>query len=81
MTVRLYTRHGCHLCEEVADHLARLAVDYPHVLQKVDIDSTPELAHRYGLAVPVVVVDRRYVLAGRIDERSLREALRLAVAG
>ncbi|MBI2301511.1 MAG: glutaredoxin family protein [Armatimonadetes bacterium] len=75
MTVRLYTRRGCHLCEAAEAALARLRDEYPHALERFDVDDDPRLAARYGLTVPVVVVARRWVLAGRVDEAGLREAL------
>lgn len=73
MTIRLYTRAGCHLCEQVEVMLARLAP--VAALERRDIDAEPALRDRYGLTVPVVVIDRRWVLVGRIDEPMLRDAL------
>ena len=49
--VTLYTRTGCHLCEEAEQPAAGFR------LELVDIDRDPELARRYGVRVPVVAVD------------------------
>lgn len=73
MTIRLYTRAGCHLCEQVEAQLARLAP--AAALERRDIDRDPRLRERYGLTVPVVVIDRQWVLVARIDEPMLRDAL------
>lgn len=75
MTVCLYTRQGCHLCEQVAQLLERLRAETPFALISLDIDSDPALRRRYDWAVPVVVVDQRYRLMGTIDEAMLRDAL------
>lgn len=71
MQVVLFTRRGCHLCEQVED---LLACHSPKAVI-VDVDATPEHAARYGLRVPVLQVDGRDVLEGRIDESALVVAL------
>ena len=56
-TVQLYYRDGCHLCEEMAAVLYR---GWPQMLDDVawiDVDRDPALAERYGLRIPVLVVD------------------------
>jgi glutaredoxin len=55
--VVLYTRVGCHLCEDAEAVLRRLRAERPFELRLVDIDRDPELADRYGVRVPVVAVD------------------------
>ena len=67
----LYTRRGCHLCEDA------LALLHRHGLQPevVDIDADPQLRQRYDVCVPVVVIDGRERFRGRVDERLLRRLL------
>lgn len=55
--VTLYTRAGCHLCEAAAAVLAAERARSPFALDVVDVDADPQLAHRYGVRVPVVAVD------------------------
>ena len=57
MTVTLYTRAGCHLCEEAERVLRAEQAATPFHLELVDIDGDPELARRYGVRVPVGAVD------------------------
>src|SRR5918999_5267470 len=52
--VTLYTRVGCHLCEEAERVLRREQAAAGFGLELVDVDRDPELAHRYGVRVPVV---------------------------
>ena len=47
----MYSRHGCHLCEEMAAQLRSLGVDF----DEVDVDSDPHLRLKYGRDVPVLV--------------------------
>ena len=49
----LFTRTGCHLCEEAKSVLEQHGL-IPH---EVDIDGDPQLVARYGESVPVVVID------------------------
>ena len=56
-TVTLYTRAGCHLCEEAERVLRREQATAGFGLELVDVDRDPELARRYGVRVPVVAVD------------------------
>jgi glutaredoxin len=55
--VTLYTRVGCHLCEEAERVLREQRAATPFRLELVDVDRDPELARRYGVRVPVVAVD------------------------
>ncbi len=56
ITVTLYTRSDCHLCEQAEADLQELQSTLPHRLNLVDVDSTPELQERFGFEVPVVDV-------------------------
>jgi glutaredoxin len=56
-TVTLYTRVGCHLCEEAERVLRTQRAAIPFRLELVDVDRDPALARRYGVRVPVVAVD------------------------
>ena len=71
MQILLYTRRGCHLCEQAEDMLAVLGVAAP----LVDVDAEPAAATRYGLRVPVLEVDGEAVLEGRFEERQLTALL------
>ena len=55
--VTLYTRVGCHLCEEAERVLRAEQAAVGFDLQLVDVDRDPELARRYGVRVPVVALD------------------------
>ncbi len=56
-TVTVYTRAGCHLCEEAERVVREEQAAGGFRLELVDIDRDPELARRYGVRVPVVAVD------------------------
>ena len=54
--VSLYGKPGCHLCEEAETLLATLARTQPLIIQKVNIDSSPELFEQYRYRIPVIEV-------------------------
>jgi len=56
VNVTLYTRAGCHLCEQAEADLKSLQEVVPHKLVLIDIDSDPALQSVYALEIPVVEV-------------------------
>ncbi|HEX6997083.1 MAG TPA: glutaredoxin family protein [Gammaproteobacteria bacterium] len=54
MTLVLYSRPGCHLCEEMLAELEPLLEGRADV-RIVDVSGDPELERRYGLRIPVLV--------------------------
>ncbi len=75
MRVRLYTKEGCHLCEEAKALLLRLKGEFDVRLEEVDIYQNRRLFRRFRLAIPVVTVWGKTTLFAPITEASLREAL------
>jgi len=71
--VVLYTRAGCHLCDE-AKHVLR---DARVAFSQVDIDGDPTLRERFNEEVPVVFIDGRKAFKYRVDPRELRKHLRI----
>ena len=53
-TLVLYSRPGCHLCEELAAELAPLLRGRA-VVELKDVDESVALERRYGLRIPVLV--------------------------
>jgi glutaredoxin len=54
LVVTLFTRPGCHLCEDAKALLDELAARYPHRLEEVNIDQDASLHARYHLTIPVI---------------------------
>ena len=69
--VILYSRHGCHLCDEAL----ALFEQYGLECQVIDIDADEQLRARYDVCVPVVVIDGKERFRGRVDELLLRRLL------
>ena len=69
--VVLYTREGCHLCEESLALLKRHGLN-PRL---IDIDAEPALRERYNECVPVVEIDGKERFRGRVNEVLLARLL------
>jgi glutaredoxin len=70
--VLLFTRVGCHLCDEAE----ALLVHHGLSPRKIDVDASPELRAKYDACVPVVVIDGKERFRGRVNEVLLRRLLK-----
>jgi glutaredoxin len=55
--VTLFTKPGCHLCEEAKREMVAAECSEYYSLQEVNIQSDPELLKRYSLDIPVVTIN------------------------
>ena len=67
----LYSRPGCHLCDEMKAVVDRVAAREPLSVEIVDISGDPGLEERYGQEVPVLMVNGRKAAKYRIAEEEL----------
>jgi glutaredoxin len=74
--VTLYTRPGCHLCEDARAVVESVCAELGETWTEVDIDGSGELTARYGEEIPVTLVDGRQHDYWRVDPDRLRRALR-----
>ena len=72
----VYIRHGCHLCTEMLQELARLQPELGFDFATVDIDVDPELRERYDTRVPVLAANDMEICYYFLDEAGLRAYLR-----
>lgn len=73
MQIVVYSRTGCHLCEDVLALLARLKLP----AREVDIDEDPALRAQFDTCVPVVEIDGRIRFRGRVDPLLLERLVTL----
>lgn len=69
--VTLYSRAGCHLCEEMASVVRRVARRVPLTVEEIDIGAHPELGRRYAPEIPVLLINGRKAAKFRITEDEL----------
>jgi glutaredoxin len=73
--VVMYTRQGCHLCEQAWQQLEQAQHRYQFALQQVDVDADADLVREYGECVPVVVINGRVRFRGVINPVLLKRLL------
>jgi glutaredoxin len=74
-TVVLYTRPGCHLCDDARAVLERVRAATPFELVERDIDADDRLLRAYLERIPVVEIDGREAFELFVDEAELRRML------
>ena len=73
--VTVYSRPGCHLCEQAEEVVAAVCAEVGERYEVVMIDDDPRLAERFTDEAPVTFVDGRQHDFWRVDPQRLRAAL------
>jgi Glutaredoxin-like domain (DUF836) len=76
--LRLYSRPGCHLCDDMKAAIARATASHASEIrvEEVDISTDPALEARYGLDIPVLEMNGRRVAKYRVSDDALGRMLR-----
>ena len=64
--VTLYTRAGCHLCDDAKRVLEAARAQAAFDLEEIDIDRHPEWLKLYNDEVPVIAIDGRKAFKYRV---------------
>lgn len=75
LDVTLYTRPGCHLCDEMKAQVAPLIRRAGAKLREVNIDTDPILRDRYDVEVPVLLLGARKIAKYHLDAEQFRRQL------
>jgi len=76
--VTLYSKPGCHLCDDARVVITQVCDELGETFEEVDITAGPEtgaLTTRFGEEIPVTFVDGRQHDFWRVDADRLRTAL------
>jgi len=75
----IYSKPGCHLCDEMKSLVHRIIAQQPNdhaiALDEIDISSDSALVDRYGLEIPVLLIDGKKVAKYRVSETELTQML------
>ena len=74
-TVTLYTRPGCHLCDDARAALLRVQERTPFTLAEVDIETDDALHEAYLERIPVIHLDGEHLFDFFVDEAALTARL------
>lgn len=71
----LYTRHGCHLCEDMEQAVSELATELNFITEIIPIDNNTELEQDYGHRVPVLMMGDNMICEYFLDKTALIQAV------
>lgn len=75
LVVTLYTREGCHLCDEANAVMLPIIARHEAELREIDIDDDAELRAMYNDSVPVIFVGADFFARHRVDAAKFEKAL------
>ena len=73
--VTLYSKPGCHLCEEMKSEIARANCSDLYDLQEVNIESDAGLFARYRFDIPVLLIDDVEMFRHRLSAADFQDCL------
>jgi glutaredoxin len=73
--VTLYTRPGCHLCEEAKAAISPILQEFGVSLREVNVDDEAALKERYGWDIPVLFIGQHKAAKHRVDVDQFRKQL------
>ena len=74
--IDIYSRPGCHLCDEAKAVIEPLREQYAMVLRTINVESSADLENRYGSDIPVVFVNGDEAFRHRVDRFELERKLK-----
>jgi len=73
--VTVYSRHGCHLCENAVNTLEGMREELAFTIEVIYIDGNPELEKLYGHEVPVIHINGEHHDFYKVDPERFRTSL------
>ncbi len=79
--VIIYSRPGCHLCEEAKQAIAAAECLDEYTLEEINIESDADLLKRYKYDIPVITIDGVEAFRHRLTSEAFRERVRRSSGG
>jgi len=73
--VIVYSRPGCHLCDDAKDAIRSAGCDDAFTLEEVNIESSRELLMKYQFDIPVVTINGVEAFRHRVDSARFKDLL------
>ena len=77
--VVIYSRPGCHLCEELKQTIASAGCEGDYTLSEINIETDSELLACYRYDIPVVTINGEQAFKHRVTAEQFKSALRRKV--
>ena len=73
--VVIYSRPGCHLCDEAKQAIEAAQCLGEYTLEEINIESAPDLLRRYQFDIPVITINGVEAFRHRLTSEAFRERL------
>ena len=70
--VIIYSRPGCHLCDEAKAVIENSDLSDHYTLEEVNIESDDKLLRKYRYDIPVITIDGEEAFRHRVDPNEFR---------
>jgi glutaredoxin len=74
--VIIYSRPGCHLCEDAKAAILSAGCSDQFVLEEINIESDEELLKKYKYDIPVVVINGVESFIHRLDPKEFKTQIK-----
>jgi len=74
--IDVYSRPGCHLCDEAKKIIERVRKRHAFSLRVINIETDPRLESAYGTEIPVVFINGNKAFKYRVDENDLEKKVK-----
>ena len=74
--VIVYSRPGCHLCDDAKAAILSAGCSDQFVLEEIDIESDEELLNKYKYDIPVIAINGVEAFIHRVDPREFRTRIK-----
>ena len=73
--VIIYSRPGCHLCEEAKAAIEQAGCSDQFTLEEINIESDNELLRKYKYDIPVITIDGLETFIHRLTPQEFRQKI------
>ena len=74
--IEIYSRPGCHLCDEAKEVINRVRLRFPFTLRVINIETDADLEKIYREQIPVVFINGNKAFKYHVDERELEKKVK-----
>jgi glutaredoxin len=76
ITVDIYSRPGCHLCDDAKEIIERVRRRVPFDLRVTNVETSAELEKQYGELIPVVLINGQKAFEYHVDEADFEKRVK-----
>ncbi len=76
VTITIYSKKNCHLCDIAKVTLLKIREEYPFSLIEVDIEKDKAIFEKYKYLIPVIEIDGEKTFTYKVNEAELKTILK-----